>query len=197
MNTNSEILAKKLDFPRAHRSTRLAIAHWVLGRPETFPELLGYCFKTKLSFSHKAAWILELVCIENITLLLPYLDVFFNNIPTVKKDQAVRPFSKICMILATAYFKKKNPQVIQALKESHKTAMTEYCFDCLITDQKVAAEAYSMTALFLLGTEIDWIHPELITIIEQNMNSKTAAYQSRGKITLKEIEKYRLKNLMA
>lgn len=195
METNSKILANKLDFPRAHRSTRLEVAHWVLDRPETFPDLLGYCFNSKLSFSHKAAWILELVCIENLTLLLPYLDDFFNNIPSIKKDQAIRPFCKICMILATAFYKKKDPQVIQYLKESHKTAMTEYCFDCLITNQKVAAEAYSMNALYLLGTEIDWIHSELKIILEQNMSIKSAAYQARGKITLMEIKKYRLKTL--
>lgn len=197
METDSEILAKKLDFPRAHRSTRLEVTHWVIDHPTTFPDLLGYCFNTQLSFSHKAAWVFELVCIEKLALLLPYLDDFFNNIPKIKKDQAIRPFSKICMILATAYYKKKDPQVIQFLKPSYKTAMTEYCFDWLITDQKVATEAYSMNALYLLGTEIDWIHSELKIILEQNMNSKTAAYKSRGKITLKEIEKYRLKTLKA
>ena len=197
METDSEILAKKLDFPRAYRSTRLEVANWVLDHPTTFPDLLGYCFNTQLSFSHKAAWILELVCIENLALLLPYLDEFFSKIPKIKKDQAIRPFSKICMMLATAYYKKKDPQVIHFLKPSYKTTMTEYCFDWLITDQKVAAEAYSMNALYLLGTEIDWIHSELKIILEQNINSKTAAYKSRGKITLKEIEKYRLKTLKA
>ena len=187
---NSKILAKKLDFPRALRSTRLEIAHWVLDNPTTFPDLLNYCFDTKLSISHKAAWILELVCIENLALLLPHLDSFFKNIPKIKKDQAVRPFSKICMILVTSYYKKKDEQVKRFLKPSFKTAMTEYCFDWMITDQKVATEAYSMEALYLLGTEIDWIHPELKIIIEQNMNSKTAAYCARGRITLEKILKF-------
>lgn len=197
MNNLSELLAKKLDFPRAHRSARQEIADWVLDHPETFPDLLGFCFNIQLSISHKSAWILELVCSENINLLLPYLDDFFKNAPNIKKDQAIRPFSKICMMLATHYYKKKDVTVIKALCDTNKNAMIECCFDWLISDQKVATEAYSMTTLYLLGTEVDWIHSELITIIEQHINSKTAAYKSRGRITIDQIKKYRLKNLKA
>lgn len=75
--------------------------------------------------------------------------------------------------------------------------MLECCLDWLITDQKVAAEAYAMETLHLLGTEIDWIHSELNIIIEQHINTKTAAYKARGKITIDKIKKYQLKNLKA
>ena len=75
--------------------------------------------------------------------------------------------------------------------------MLACCFDWLITNQKVAAEAYAMETLYLLGTEIDWIHSELVIIIEQHINTKTAAYKARGRITIEKIKKYRLKNLKA
>ena len=181
MKSDSQILAEKLDFPRAHRKTRQDIANWVMDHPENFPDLLNFCFNTSLSISHKAAWVLEIVCDEQLDLLLPHLDLFFENIPKVKKDQAVRPLSKICLMLANKFYKKKIPSVLNSFKKDHKETMTECCFDWLISDQKVACEAYSMHSLYLLGTEIDWIHPELKTIIKQNIHKKSAGYKAQGK----------------
>ena len=69
--------------------------------------------------------------------------------------------------------------------------MTECCFDWLITNQKVACQAYSMDALYLLGTEKEWIHPELKITLEQNISSQSAAYKARGRITLEKIKKHK------
>ena len=192
---NSETLANKLNFPRAYRKVRLDIAHWVIEYPETFPQLLDICFKSNDNISYKAAWILEFVCIEKLELLLLHLDLFFKNLPKVQKDQAVRPFSKICLMLAKQYYRKKDDLVINSLQPQHKKVMTECCFDWLITDQKVACQAFSMDALYLLGTEIEWIHSELKVILEQNIHSQSAAYCARGRITLEKIKKFNRKTL--
>ena len=152
-----------------------------MDHPEYFHDLLDFCFKTELNIAHKAAWILEIVCEEQLELLLPHLDWFFEDIPNVKKDQAVRPLSKICLMLAKKFYKKKDPKVVMALSNKHKEIMAECCFDWLITDQKVACEAYSMHVLYLLGSEIDWIHPELKTIIEQNIHQKSSGYRAQGR----------------
>ena len=186
---NSEILVEKLNFPRAYRKTRLELAHWVIERPETFPKLLSICFDEESKISHKAAWILEFVCTEKIEMLLPHLDLFFNQIPKALKDQIVRPFSKICLMLAKLVYKKKDVFVISSLNRRHKEAMTSCCFDWLITEQKVACQAYAMDALYLLGTEIDWVHPELEIILEQNIPHRSAAYKARGRITLEKVRK--------
>ena len=190
---NPEILIKKLEFPRAYREVRLDIANWVIDNPETFPQLLEICFKADDKTSYKAAWVLEFVCSEKLELLLPHLDLFFENVPKVHKDQAVRPLSKICLMLAKQYYHMKDEMVVNTLKPKHKEAMTDCCFDWLITKQKVATEAYAMDSLYFLGTETNWIHPELKVIIEQNTPSKSAAYCARGRITLEKIKKYRLK----
>lgn len=189
MNRDPQILASKLDFPRAHRKTREDIAYWVLVHPEYFQDLLGFCFNTDLKISHKAAWVLEIVCETQLDLLLPHLDWFFENIPEIKKDQAVRPLAKICLMLAKRYYKKKDEKVMNVLTNKHKKIMTECCFDWLITNQKVACEAFSMYALYLLGSEIDWIHPELRTIIEQNMYQKSAGYKAQGRKIINKIMK--------
>ena len=186
---NSEILVEKLNFPRAYRKTRLELAHWVIAHPETFPDLLTICFDENNNISHKAAWILEFVCTEKIEMLLPHLDLFFRHIPKARKDQSVRPFSKICLMLAKHVYKKKNVLVINSLKPLHKETMISCCFDWLITEQKVACQAYAMDALYLLGTEIDWIHPELEITLDQNIHHRSAAYKARGRITLEKIRK--------
>ena len=191
---NSEILIEKLNFPRAYRKTRLELAHWVIDHPKTFPELLSICFDEESKISHKAAWILEFVCTEKIEMLLPHLDLFFNQIPKARKDQSVRPFSKICLMLSKLIYKKKDILVINSLSQQHKEAMISCGFDWLITEQKVACQAYAMDALYLLGTEIEWVHPELGIILKQNIPHRSAAYKARGRITLEKIEKYQNSN---
>jgi hypothetical protein len=122
-------------------------------------------------------------------LLYPHLDYYFLNIPKVHRDQALRPLAKICEKLCTAYYKNNDLQLKSVLKPSHKETMIECCFDWLITNQKVACEVYAMQSLYFLGTEQDWIHPELKTIIESNIHQKSAGYKSKGKYILKLIQK--------
>lgn len=157
------------------------------------PELLEICILHKEEVSYRAAWVLEFVCLENLELLIPHFNQFFKILPQIKRDQAVRPFSKIGMLIAKENYKKKHPKIIKALSEEHKTILIECCFDWLISNQKVAAEVYAMHTLLLVGSEIDWIHPELQQIIEQNIHDKSAAYIARGKMTLKEIVKFQQK----
>jgi len=184
-----ETLYEKLNNTKAYRQTRLDVAHWVLERPETITSLLDFCFEVDTKISYKAAWILEFVCIERLELLYPHLDSYFENLPKVYRDQALRPLAKICEMLTKAYYKEKNPLALQFLNASHKEQMTSLCFDWLITDQKVAAKVYAMTALYFLGTEYDWIHPELESIIRQHIYDAMPAYKSRGKYVLKQLAK--------
>ena len=187
----SETLAEKLKYTNAHRHVRLDVAAWVLDRPKSIPYLLEYCFKINDDISYKATWILEFVCLENLELIYPFLDNFFENLPKVYKHQAVRPLAKICEMLAVTYYKEKDTKLINILTSNHKETMTTCCFDWLISNQRVACEVYAMSTLYHLGTEIDWIHTELKTIIESNIMESTAGYKSRGKQVLRLIEKFR------
>lgn len=187
----SETLYEKLNYAKAYRQTRLDIADWVLTRPQSINELLEYCFKTEDSISYKAAWILEFVCLEKLELLYEHLDYFFENLPKVKRDQALRPMAKICKMITKAYYKKKDKALLKVLKPEHKEIITELCFDWLITNKKVACEVYAMDTLYYLGTEIDWIHSELKTIIETNIHQKSPGYKAHGKQILALITKFR------
>ena len=176
-----------LNFANAARTHRLKAAKWVLDYPATFEELVYFCFKNDKEISHKANWVLEFVCLKELRLLYPHLDYFFKHLSSVKEDSSVRPLSHICELLCIVYFKEKDPLLKKALTIKHKELMVECCFDWLITNQKVACEVRAMTCLYHLGTEKDWIHPELKTIINQNIHTSSAGYQSRGKKILQKI----------
>jgi len=179
----SELLESKLFTLTAHKKSRLEVSNWVIENPKHFKELLNYCFKIDEEISYKAAWVLEMVCEEKLPLLIPHFNIFFKNLSIVTKDQALRPLSKICLFLTESHYKKRD----FLLDKKYKEAITECCFDWLISNQKVATEAYAMRSLYFLGTEFEWIHPELEVIIKQKIPDKTGAYKARGRMTLEKI----------
>jgi len=188
---NSE-LHHQLSYKKAYREQRLKAARWVLANPNTFRELLVYCFDpSEDEIAHKANWVLEFVLLEKFAILYPHLDLFFTEISKIKKDQSLRPLSHICELLAIKNYKEENIQLQKVFKQEHKEKMIQCCFDWLLTDQKIACQVRAMTALYYLGTEFKWIHPELSEIIESNILSASAGYQARGKRILKHIKRFK------
>jgi len=122
-------------------------------------------------------------------LLLPYIDDFTNKIDILILDSSIRPAVKICEELVSGYYGKHNSPVKQILEPSHLEKIAETCFDWLIQKQKVAVKAHSMLALYLLGKQFEWIHPELKLTLEKDFNSESAAYKARARHILKKIKK--------
>lgn len=177
-------LFQHISYEKAYRKNRLNAANWVLENPETLEELLKYCFHTDNKLATKATWVLEFVCRKDLPLIFPFLDYIFGKLPTAKSDGQLRSFGLICELLTIGYYKQKKETFKEALSSKHKKVMTECCFDWMITNQKVACQARAMTALYLLGTETGWIHPELALIIQQNLPHGSAGYINRGQKTL-------------
>jgi hypothetical protein len=190
----SELL-QKISYDKAYRKNRLDAANWVLAHPETFKDLLEYSFVEDKVLAKKATWVLEFVCRDQLELLYPHLDYFFEQLPTAKGDGALRSVGLICELIAIQYYKIENKKVRNCLRQKHKEIMTECCFDWLITNQKVACQARAMLALYYLGTEIDWIHPELETILQKNIHQGSAGYKSRGSKILQKIARFRSKTV--
>ncbi|MEP2937308.1 MAG: adenylosuccinate lyase [Gilvibacter sp.] len=183
------ILEEKLNYTKAYRKTRLEVANWVLNNPDTFSDLLDFCYDLKNDISYKASWILEFVVKDDLSLVYPEIDRYCNQLEHITRDQSLRPMAKICEMLTTEYYIKQSPAIKKVLTQKHKEQITANCFDWLITDQKVACKAYSISALYLLGTEFDWIHPELETILREGYNKHTAAFKARARHFLTKIEK--------
>lgn len=183
-------LYQHISYDKAYRENRLNAANWVLANPDTIEELLQYCFHEDQNLATKATWVLEFVFRKDLKKLYPFLNYVFENIATARTDGQLRSLSLFCEMITLAYYKEKEAGILKLLKSKHKKVMTECCFDWMITNQKVACQARAMTALQFLGTEYDWIHPELKQIIIQNMPSGSAGYKARGNHTLQFIEKF-------
>ncbi len=185
----TEELYKELDYVNHSRENRKKYALIVISNPNLIPEILDILFTVNDKISCRAAWLLEFVARENLDSILPYLDRFTENMQAVYQDSAVRPVAKICEYLVEAYYHKLPNHTKDYLKPEHKERIIELSFDYMITNQKVAAKAYSMNTLFLLGKEYDWIHPELTMILERDFNSGTAAFKARARHLIKKLKK--------
>ncbi|MCB4808772.1 adenylosuccinate lyase [Tamlana sp. 62-3] len=181
-------LYEELNYVNHSREKRLYYANLVLANENLFTNLLDILFKTDDKISCKAAWVLEFTCKENLYLIIPHLDYFTKNMQKVHLDPAVRPVAKICEYLANAFYSKENNEVKHALTLTHREKIIELCFDYLISDQKVAAKAYSMHTLFLFGKDADWIYPELKTILQRDFYNQSAAFKARAKHILKKLK---------
>ncbi len=181
-------LLAQINYAKAYRANRLAGAQWVIEHPETIPELIDYVYLEKQKeITHKAAWVLEFVVIENPSLLYNHLDLFFERITFPKKEQTVRPLANIAEKLCLAHYKASKKHSKPPLTAAHKEILTEACFDWIIEDKKVACTARAMTCLYLLGTEIEWIHPELKVILTQKLPSGSAGYKNRAQKIIEKI----------
>jgi len=184
----TEELYKELDYVNHSREKRKKYATLVINNLELLPQVLDILFNVDDKRSCRAAWLLEFVARENLDAILPHLDRFTEQMPTVHLDSAVRPIAKICEYLVEAYYHKNNNRTKDYLKKTHKEHIIELCFDYLITNQKVATKVYSMHTLFLLGKEFSWIHPELQIIIERDYQTGSAAFKARARHVLKKIK---------
>ena len=174
-------LFKALNYVNATRDKRLEVIRIFLDNPHLIPPLMAIAFEGKGKFSSKACWILEFVAKKDMGLILENIDDFVFGMSKVQLDSSVRPIAKICEILMKAYFSKSVNEVQNSIKENHLEKITTSCFDWLIGEHKVAAKAYSMTCLYLLGKKFDWIHSELQLVLEQNYHLGSAAYKARAK----------------
>lgn len=181
-------LFNELNNVNATRVCRTKYAALVLANPELISPLLEILFSDDKKIAPRASWIFEFAFKENYTIIFPYLDKFFNNISTLHIDSATRPCAKIIEILMEMYYHKKNTDIIKRLTQGHKEQIIEACFDWLIRDEKVAVKVYSMNALYWLGTEFDWVHTELKTIIERDYSWQSAGFKAKARHILKRLD---------
>lgn len=181
-------LYKELNYVNHSREKRLLYANLVINNKELVLPLLEILFNVDDKISCRAAWVFEFMCGKNLEEIIPHLDLFTENISKVHLDPAVRPVAKVCEYLIKAYYSKHNHVIKSHLSETHKEKIIEACFDWMINDEKTAPKAYSMNSLYLLGTEYDWVHPELAIILERDFQIQSSGFKSRARHILKKMK---------
>lgn len=179
-------LQKKLDYVTAYRANRLLNAQEILENQFLFDELVSICFSVSDKNHHRACWILEFVCYEELIWLQPHVDFFCANLKILKDESAIRPLAKVTQLLVKSHYKKDENGII--LSEENLQDCIETSFDWLINDVKVATKAYSIRTLYILGNYYDWIHPELKIILDKDYGDHSAAYQAVAREVLKKIK---------
>ncbi len=169
----------------AKRIYRDKAASYVLDHPEDIPELISLVFDIKSPLHIKAAWVLELVCIENILLMGPYATGFLKNMQQVVHESALRPVSKVCYFISKTYFSDNN-KYFELGKES-VDQIIECNFDWLIEEHKVATQVYAMDTLHLWGKQYKWVQEELKLILQKKTNSGSKGYQAHARKLLKNL----------
>lgn len=184
----TDALYQELNYVDHSREKRLYYAKMLLNDSALIPKTLDILFKVDDKISARAAWILEFMCGENLEAIIPYLDRFTDQMGLVHLDSAERPVAKICEYIAKAYYGNSPSKLKKALLPIHREKIIEACFDWLINDCKVAPKAYSMTTLYLFGQDYDWIHPELVQILQRDFTSQSAAFKARAKHIFKKLK---------
>ena len=181
-------LYEELKYVNHSRENRLKYAHILLDNPELIPTVLNIVFNVDDKKSARAAWLLEFVARDNLEFLIPYLDRITSEMHKVHLDSAVRPMAKICECLIEAYYSKHENDIKFNLKPNHIENIIECCFDWMINDEKIAPKAYAMNSLYLLGQDYDWIHPELLTIIERDYTMQSSGFKARARHIIRKIK---------
>jgi len=179
------------DIVNAAKAHRIKAAKIIINEKTLIKELVYYVFKTENKLSIKAAWILEWICSHNnIDYIIPHLTYFCDNLHKLKFDSSKRPCAKVCELLAISYTEKQPNLIQQKLSANNIEKIIETGFDWLITEQKIAVKAYTMTTLYLFGKNSNWIHSELYTIIQKDVIHQSKGCEARGKKIMKLIKSF-------
>ncbi|MDB9960563.1 adenylosuccinate lyase [Oceanihabitans sp.] len=181
-------LYQELNYVNHSREKRLYYANLVIENPDLIPKLLKILFMVDDKISPRAAWVFEFMCDKHLEEAIPYLDDFTENMHKVHLDSAVRPVAKVCEYLVKAYYSKSANRIQTELLPKHRQKIIEVCFDYMINDEKIAPKAYSMNSLFLLGKDYNWIHPELVLILERDFQMQSSGFKARARHIIRKIK---------
>lgn len=185
-----EDLKEKLMEVDSSRKKREEIAYWITKKPHYVRETLQWCFNEESELLVQSAWVMEIICKYKTNNFLKYQHLFFEQLPTIKNDSALRSCAKICEMLCRFHYMKTLGLFMHILNKDERKIITECCFDWLITDQKVACQVPAMQALYYLGHNRNkgWIHLELKNILLKNTPVKSAGYQARARKILARLQ---------
>ncbi|MGB5983076.1 MAG: adenylosuccinate lyase [Nonlabens sp.] len=190
----AKTLFKELKILKAYKKDRVrlgvaAVEHDLLA------DLIEFS-RAQSEVSHQACWCLEQSFLIHEKECYPYLANIAALFTEPINSSGMRSLVKIAYICCKKYYGKRTHEIEGFLNRNSREHMLEGCFRTLIEHEgKTANQAFATRALFDLGKEFEWIHPELKIKIEQIMDcDPTSGYRACGKDILIKIESYQLKN---
>ncbi|MEL4454542.1 hypothetical protein [Lutimonas vermicola] len=176
------ILNKVINAKRIYRD---ATAADIVRNPELLPELIAKVYDIDDPLHIKAAWVLELVYLEDGSLLDAYIHEFIRGMPLLNHESALRPISKVCSLWSSYYFSKKTSKIKPSQTEVE--IIISCNFDWLIESHKTATQVFAMDTLKLWSSEQNWIQPELKSVLQKNADLGTSGYRTHARKLLKNL----------
>ncbi len=169
----------------AKRIYRDNAAFHILTNRELLPVLIDKVYDVDDPMHIKAAWVLELVYLEDGSLLDPYIHEFIKGMPRLKHESALRPVSKVCSLWSKHYFSNRPSNI--TLSQNEVELIISCNFDWLIGEHKVATQVFAMDTLKFWMSEQNWIQQELKSILQKNTNTGTSGYRAHARKLLKNL----------
>lgn len=174
MNVREELLKDK----NHSKEQALKVSAYACSSPKHFKELIQCFLSNEYRLAQRAAWSVSWAVQENSELIQPYIKDLVEQLQRKNAHDAV--IRNSVRIL----------QQITIPEHLHGELMNN-CFEFIQSPSTpVAIKAFSLTTLFNLSKQYPEIENELKLIIEERWNNETAAFKSRGKKILKQLNKH-------
>src|SRR6187402_3127701 len=152
------------------------IAKYIGDKPDRFKELMELFFGNEYIITQRAAWVMSISARKHTELIQPFLKKMIYNLEKEVHDSV----------------KRNTVRILQEIEIPEKLIgkAADVCFKLLSnSSEAVAIKAFSMTVLLNITKKEPDLKNELKILIEDQMPFAKAAFLSRGRKTLKELEK--------
>ncbi len=172
MNIQEELLEYKIQ----SKEKALAISHYACSSSGYFKELMRCFVSGEYRLAQRAAWCVSWAARIRPELIKPYIKDIVAQLSKTNVHKAVIRNSVRVL------------EEIEIPEEFHGDVMNA-CFGFIEKPSTpVAIKAFSLTTLFNLSKYYPEINHELKLIIEERFDNETAAFKSRAKKILKQLE---------
>lgn len=153
----------------------LKVVKWIGDSPERFAELIELFLKDEYRVVQLAAWPMSYVAEAHPEMIRKHLPHLVKNLERTDMHPAVR---------------RNTIRLFQYIEipEKYQGQVMDRCFEYIADPrEKAAVKAFSLTVLENLAQLYPEIRPELKTIIEERMDTETAAFTSRARKILRKL----------
>jgi hypothetical protein len=173
MNLRDEILKEH------SKSQCTKIVDWIGDSQKKFDELFHLFLNDEYRVIQRAAWPVSYCVIAYPQFIQKHWNKFFKNLQKQGLHVAV---------------KRNSVRLLQDIDipKKYEGDVMNICFDLLSSPtETVAVKAFSLSVLGKLSKQYPEIIPEIKLLIEEQIPHQTAAFKSRAKKFLKEVDKQR------
>jgi hypothetical protein len=153
------------------------IVNWVGVSQQRFDELFNLFLSDEYRVVQRAAWPVSYCVIANPHFITPHWASLIKNLQKTNLHNAV---------------KRNSIRLLQdiSIPKKYQGQIMDICFSYVESPtEAVAVKAFSLTVLSNLAKQYPEIIAEIKLLIEEQLDRQTAAFKSRAKMFLKEVEK--------